>query len=85
MQTKARLHHYLDLLADSPSDSPQSTSTLPELLTTPELLTHLGISRPTLCSWQRFGGFPRPFRLSARRFGWKVSEVEQWLQSRPRG
>jgi predicted DNA-binding transcriptional regulator AlpA len=72
--------------ADSPSaDSPLSTPALPELLSTLELLDYLGISRPTLCEWLRFSGFPRPIRFSARRLAWKVSEVEQWLQSRPRG
>jgi predicted DNA-binding transcriptional regulator AlpA len=71
---------------DSPSDSPpEPAPALPELLSTPELLVHLSVSRPTLCAWIRFGGFPRPIRCSPRRLMWKASEVNQWLQSRPRG
>lgn len=69
--------------AASPSDSPLST--LPELISTSDLLAHLGISCPTLRAWRRSGGFPPPIRLSAQRFVWKVAEVEAWLQSRPRG
>ena len=56
----------------------------PELLSTSNLLAHLNITRPTLFAWIT-KGFPRPMRFSARRLMWKVSEVEQWLQSRPRG
>lgn len=53
-------------------------------LSTIEVLARLRISRPTLHAWIANADFPRPFRCSARRFVWKVSEVEQWLQSRPR-
>jgi prophage regulatory protein len=71
--------------ADSPSDSPPPTSTLPALLSTSELLAHLGISRPTLVAWMARGNFPRPIQLGPARHAWKVSEVDQWLHGRPRG
>jgi predicted DNA-binding transcriptional regulator AlpA len=70
----------------TPSPEPDSSpSTLPGLISTSELLAHLGITRPTLCGWIRVLGFPRGIYCSPRRLAWKVGEVNKWLQNRPRG
>ena len=49
-----------------------------------EVLRACGISKSTPYPMIPQGKFPRPVRLGQRSVGWKESEVEAWLQSRPR-
>ncbi len=43
-----------------------------------------GLSRTTLWRLERRGDFPRRIRLSPNSTGWLESEIEQWIESRPR-
>lgn len=43
------------------------------------------LSMPTLWRMERAGRFPQRVRLSGGRVGWFATEVEEWLQNRPRG
>ena len=43
-----------------------------------------GLSRTTLWRLERRGDFPRRIRLSPNSTGWIESEIEQWIESRPR-
>ena len=43
-----------------------------------------GLSRTTLWRLERSGDFPRRIRLSPNSTGWIESEIEQWIESRPR-
>ena len=43
-----------------------------------------GLSRTTLWRLERRGEFPRRLRLSPNSTGWIESEIEQWIESRPR-
>ena len=67
-----------------PTKTISPLSAPPELLSTSELLARLSITRPTLFAWIAKSDFPRPMRFSARRLMWDASEVEAWLQNRPR-
>lgn len=52
-------------------------------LTVKETAEKLGISRMTLDRWQRKGHFPKAYVLAPHRVGFKNSEVEAWIESRP--
>ena len=43
-----------------------------------------GLSRTTLWRLERRGDFPRRILLSPNSTGWIESEIEQWIESRPR-
>ncbi len=42
-----------------------------------------GLSRSTVYRLVSDGGFPKPVRLGPQSVGWRVSEVDEWLESRP--
>ncbi len=44
-----------------------------------------GLSRTTLWRLERRGDFPKRLRLGPNATGWIESEVQQWIESRPRG
>ena len=41
------------------------------------------LSRTSLWRMVKAGDFPAPIRLSARAVGWRVGDVQRWLESRP--
>ncbi len=47
-----------------------------------EVQEKTGISRSTIYRLMKAGEFPSPYRLSKGRVGWKLAEVEEWLDSR---
>ena len=47
-----------------------------------ERRTHL--SRASIYRLMRQGAFPEPIRLGGRTVRWRLSEIENWLASRPR-
>ena len=49
----------------------------------PELLQAVGLGETCVKDMVRRGEFPRPIKLSKRAVGWRVEDVEAWLESRP--
>ncbi len=47
-----------------------------------ELKVMLGCSHPTLYRWVKSPDFPARIKLGPCATGWKLSEVNQWLESR---
>lgn len=43
-----------------------------------------GLSRTTIWRMERRGDFPPRRKLSGNAVGWLASEVEDWIESRPR-
>jgi len=43
-----------------------------------------GLSKATLWRLVKTGDFPQPIKLSERAVGWKASEIDAWIESRPR-
>ncbi len=41
--------------------------------------------RKTIYNWTRKGLFPEPVQVGPNKIGWYEDEVEEWLESRPRG
>lgn len=55
-----------------------------KMLSTDEILEMLGVTRACLHNWRRQGKFPQPLQLGPQKVAWKESEVQEWLEGRPR-
>ena len=58
----------------------------PEILRVRDLTALLGVARSTIWKWTKDGAFPAPVRLggqTSRMIGWRRSDVEAWIRSRP--
>jgi prophage regulatory protein len=53
-----------------------------QILRLPEVIRRTGLSRASIYKGARLGNFPRPFKLTERASGWKLSEVDAWISSR---
>ena len=58
---------------------------MPNILRFSAVSHKTGLSRTTIWRRERSGDFPPRIRLGGRSVGWLDSEVEAWLESRPRG
>ncbi len=56
---------------------------LPQILRMPSVLKLTGLSRVTIWRLTKAGTFPAPVRLSKRAVGWRSTDVEAWVRSRP--
>ena len=54
------------------------------ILRLPAVLATVGVSKGRIYAWMAEGKFPRPVRLGVRAVGWRKSEINEWLESRPR-
>ena len=50
-----------------------------KILRAAELADLLGISQTTLWRWRQCSDFPQPIGLGPRMVGWKIAEIEAWL------
>ena len=55
------------------------------ILNSNEVVKKIGLSKVTVWRMERAGLFPMRINLSDRRMGWAESEIEDWLDSRPKG
>jgi prophage regulatory protein len=55
-----------------------------KILKLPELQERVALKKTAIYGLMSAGLFPRPVQLSLRAVGWRSSEVEAWLESRPR-
>lgn len=55
------------------------------LLRLPDVIAMTGLPKSTLYRMVNSGAFPRMVRLSARSVAWRMSDVAQWIESRPTG
>lgn len=44
---------------------------------------YVSLSDSTMEQLIRAGSFPKPRQLSAKRVGWKVSDLDEWCDNRP--
>ena len=61
-----------------------ATTTTDRLLRLTEVLARCGLSRSSLYRMMRDGSFPEPLKVGVRAVRWRESEIEAWLESRPR-
>ena len=50
----------------------------------PEVMAMVGVSKETLLVWMKQGLFPRPLLLGPRARAWRLSEIQQWIDTRDR-
>ena len=48
-----------------------------------QLVTLVGLSRSTIYVLVSKGRFPVPIRLGDKAVGWRIDELEQWVNARP--
>jgi prophage regulatory protein len=48
-----------------------------------QLTTMVGLSRSSIYVFVSKGLFPQPIRLGTKAVGWRVNEIEEWLNARP--
>ncbi|HEX4952678.1 MAG TPA: AlpA family phage regulatory protein [Thermoanaerobaculia bacterium] len=53
------------------------------ILRLPEVLHCIGVSSATLYRWMDAGDFPAPVRLGKNSVGWRLSAVQDFIESRP--
>jgi len=53
------------------------------LVRTSELRQYVPYGRTRIMQLVNAGQFPRPIRLSSRRLAWKLSDLRDWIDSRP--
>ncbi|MCW8830254.1 MAG: AlpA family phage regulatory protein [Gammaproteobacteria bacterium] len=62
--------------------SPPSQSLPDRIIRTKEVQEMTGLSRTSIWREERKGNFPARVPLSAGSVGWRLSEVEIWIQTR---
>ena len=55
----------------------------PLLLRTRDVLKLVPVGRSTLWRMVKNSEFPRPIRIGPRAVGWRVYDIEKWIESRP--
>lgn len=48
----------------------------------PEVLNITGLSEATVHRMEKAGQFPQRVKISAKRVGWRLSEIQEWVKSR---
>ena len=48
-----------------------------------EVQRRTSLSRALIYREMQAGMFPRPYKLGPRAVGWRVSEINEWLRTRP--
>lgn len=61
----------------------RSIKTTGEVIRRKELCKITGLSMTTLWRWEREGSFPARIRLTSHSVGWRRSDIEAWLATRP--
>ena len=52
------------------------------LLSWQEVRKIVPLSRATIWSLRRTGGFPQPVQISANRIAWRASDLNAWIEGR---
>ena len=53
---------------------------VPKLIRRHQLEANLGISRSTIYQMMASGEFPKPLKIGRRAVGWRVEDIEKWLE-----
>ena len=56
-----------------------------KILNPSEVVEKTGLSRVTLWRLEKSGQFPKRVNLTEARVGWEEDEIDEWIESRPRG
>ena len=53
-----------------------------QILRMPAVMKKLGASRSTIYRLMEHENFPRSIKVSRRNIGWRLNDIEQWLDER---
>jgi prophage regulatory protein len=56
-----------------------------KILNLKEVIEKVGLSTTTIWRLERRGEFPKRIKLSPNRRGWEDTQVQEWVDTRPRG
>jgi prophage regulatory protein len=56
-----------------------------KVLNLKEVIEIVGLSTTTIWRLERKGDFPKRIKLSPNRRGWEDAQIEEWMDTRPRG
>ena len=42
-----------------------------------------GLRKSAIYKMMRSGAFPKPLKLTQKAVGWRIADVESWIESRP--
>lgn len=62
----------------------QQTNNRPQLVSLRTTMALVNASRSSIYRWIHNGSFPAPYRIGERAIAFKLSELEKWIESRPR-
>ncbi|WP_258577645.1 helix-turn-helix transcriptional regulator [Nitrosomonas supralitoralis] len=60
------------------------TNNKPQLVSLKRATRMVSVSRSSIYRWIHAGTFPTPVRIGERGIAFKLSELEKWIESRPR-
>lgn len=69
---------------DNNQNKNEHTINRPQLVGMKATIKMLGTSRASIYRWIHSGAFPAPYRIGERAIAFKLSELEKWIESRPR-
>ena len=62
----------------------QQTNNRPQLVSLRTTMALVSASRSSIYRWIHANSFPAPVRIGERAIAFKLSELEKWVESRPR-
>lgn len=62
----------------------QQTNNRPQLVSLRTTIKLVSASRSSIYRWIHANSFPAPVRIGERAIAFKLSELEKWVESRPR-
>ena len=66
------------------SNPDQQTNNRPQLVSLRTTMKLVSASRSSIYRWIHANSFPAPVRIGERAIAFKLSELEKWVESRPR-
>jgi prophage regulatory protein len=48
-----------------------------------DVILRTGLSRSTIYKYMSVGEFPKPLRLGSKAVGWRDSDIDEWIATRP--
>jgi prophage regulatory protein len=70
-------------MANTPIEN-QQTNNRPQLVSLRTAIGLVSASRSSIYRWIHAGTFPAPIRIGERSIAFKYSDLEKWVESRPR-
>ncbi len=71
-------------MADSDPETAPADPPIDRIARISEVSRLCGLSRSSILKAARAGRFPATVRLLERSFGWRISEISAWIESRER-